>query len=331
MPRPTVVCIAPVRNEAWIIGRFLASASRWADRIILADQGSTDGTREIARRFPKVRMIDNPGTAYDEHQRQSLLIAEARKIAGPRLLFSLDADEALSADAFGAESWAGVLAAAPGTTIVLPWVNLRPGLADCWRAPAGKAVAYADDGAEYRGAVIHGGRLPRGPSGATLRPAAGVLLHYQYADWERMISKHRWYQCFERLRDPERSAVDLYRQYHHMDAVDAGRIEPVQASWFAAYEAAGIDMKSIPKQDVYWYDREVLQWFARHGTGPFARQAVWDVDWDAIAGKTGQTGTFRDPRNALEKLMHLWLRTTQTRTYHPLVRLGDRLLKAAGW
>ena len=54
--RPTIFCLMPVKNEEWIIERSLSSASIWADKIIVSDQGSTDRTVEIARRFPKVTL-----------------------------------------------------------------------------------------------------------------------------------------------------------------------------------------------------------------------------------------------------------------------------------
>ena len=57
--RPTFVVLTPVRNEAWILRAFLEATSLWADHIIIADQMSTDGSREIARSFPKVTLIDN--------------------------------------------------------------------------------------------------------------------------------------------------------------------------------------------------------------------------------------------------------------------------------
>ena len=46
--RPTMIVITPVRNEAWVLDAFLTCTSSWADYIILADQHSDDGTREIA-------------------------------------------------------------------------------------------------------------------------------------------------------------------------------------------------------------------------------------------------------------------------------------------
>src|SRR3954453_20585511 len=88
----STIVVTPVRNEAWILDRFLSCVSLWADHIIVADQGSADGSREIARRHSKVTLIDNPGS-YDEGARQRLLLDAARSFEGRRVIFAFDADE----------------------------------------------------------------------------------------------------------------------------------------------------------------------------------------------------------------------------------------------
>ena len=65
--------MTPVKNEAWILPLFLQSASIWADYIIIADQSSTDGSREIASRFPKVVLIENDSADLDEEYRNHIL------------------------------------------------------------------------------------------------------------------------------------------------------------------------------------------------------------------------------------------------------------------
>src|SRR5437667_3161139 len=96
--RPTIICLTPVKNEAWILDRFLQCASLWADHIIVADQCSEDESREIVGRHPKVILIENPSPVYDEGARQKLLLEAARRIPGKRLLIALDADEMLTAN-----------------------------------------------------------------------------------------------------------------------------------------------------------------------------------------------------------------------------------------
>ena len=78
--RPLVICVIPIKNEAWILNRCLAAASLWADYIIVSDQMSTDGSREIALKYLKVQLIDNLSSKFNEVGRQQLLLDAARKI-----------------------------------------------------------------------------------------------------------------------------------------------------------------------------------------------------------------------------------------------------------
>ena len=89
--------------------RFLKCTSLWADHIIIADQQSTDGSREIAARYPKVILIDNLSPTFNEPERQKLLLEKARTIPGQRLLIALDADEILTANFMNSSEWNTVL------------------------------------------------------------------------------------------------------------------------------------------------------------------------------------------------------------------------------
>ncbi|MGB8077207.1 MAG: glycosyltransferase family 2 protein, partial [Gallionella sp.] len=115
--KPKIICLTPVRNESWILEKFLKAASLWADHIIIADQFSDDDSREIAGRFDKVILIRNPSAEFNEPERQRLLIEAARKIEGPRLLITLDADEFLTANFHDSAEWEFIMHAPPGTVI----------------------------------------------------------------------------------------------------------------------------------------------------------------------------------------------------------------------
>ena len=51
--RPLLIVMTPVRNEAWVLHAFLKTTSTWADFIIIADQMSTDGSRDIYKQYEK--------------------------------------------------------------------------------------------------------------------------------------------------------------------------------------------------------------------------------------------------------------------------------------
>ena len=74
-----VICLTPVRNESWIIKPFLAASKMWADHVIVADQGSTDGTLELLQSTRDVETIINAAKTYDERHRQRLLVDKARE------------------------------------------------------------------------------------------------------------------------------------------------------------------------------------------------------------------------------------------------------------
>jgi hypothetical protein len=164
-------------------------------------------------------------------------------------------------------------------------------------------------------------------------PGSGML-HRQYLDWERMKAKQRWYQCWEWV-NRSRRALDVYRQYHHMDAVPPERFREVPDEWLGAYREAGIDLGAAATTGGAQWDAAVLDLFDEHGVERFRRLAVWEVDWPRRASELGRTARpeqLRDPRNRLDRLVHRWLRRTQGRD--PLERevyWVEKALRASGW
>jgi hypothetical protein len=280
-----------------------------------------------------VRLIANRAEGLDEAARQRLLLAEARRIAAPRLLIALDADELLTAGAWHCAEWTAMLAAPPGTGFRFRLHNLRPDFGRCWQEPCEGLWGFMDDGSEHQGATLHGRRLPLpAPEAVTMLDEIEVL-HYQFTDWRRMRSKHRWYQCLERVLHPERGPLAVYRQYHHMDAVDHHRMRPLPPSWLAGYEEIGIDMRRVEGGPPYWFDREVLAMIDRRGARHFRRQAIWEHDWAALAERCGygRRERFRDPRTPRERMVHAWLRLSQPRHRRRWARRVDAWLERRGW
>lgn len=334
----TRFCLTPVKNEAWILDRFLRCASVWADHIILADQGSTDDTVTIARRFPKVKVVSNPSPHYDEAIRQKILLDTARSIPceGPRVYFALDADEVLSADLWdGSREWDAVMSAAPGTVIMMQWANLLPGFASCWLMPKRDAFGFVDNGTPHQGLSIHSPRVPISAGGPVIALTSAKVVHYQFAATARKMSKQRWYQAWEALHSHGKRPVQIYRQYHNIDHVPDDEVVPLRDEWLCGYEHHGIEMRSIPGPHLNWWDLDIAEMVAEHGRERFRRIDIWDDAHWQHAGRKAYPGlppnAFDDPRSAFDRFVFWWLARTQSRCQAWDVRSVQLALRLIGW
>jgi hypothetical protein len=266
MNEAKVICLTPIKNEAWILDKFLSAASLWADHIIIADQMSDDGSREIALKYEKVILVNNDSTEFNEPERQKLLINEARKIAGKKLLIALDADEFISGNAFSCSEWELMLAADTGTVFKFKWPFIDKSFKKYWAGTkANMPFAYMDDGAEHIGKKIHSTRIPFPDSAQVKEINDFVIMHYQFTDWKRMESKHRWYQCFERIQFPEKSPIEIFRRYNHMYQINEKDKTDIPNSWFNYYLLKNIQVSNIGISERYYWDGEVEKFIELHG------------------------------------------------------------------
>ena len=264
--RARVICMTPVRNEEWIIERFIRAASLWADDIIVADQMSSDKTRDILNAYSKVRIIDNSNKEFNENERQKFLINEARKIPGKKLLVALDADEFLTGNSFGSEEWNKVIYAEPGTLFTMDWPCIAPDFRKYWMTDGGHSnvFAFMDDGTPHIGTKMHSIRVPVPDNAVNIQLSQIKVMHFQYTDWERMKSKNLWYQCYERINNPGKSVLEIYRIYHHMD-VNHDYIS-IPKEWFSEYDKNGINLRNNDDKDNhYWWDEELKSYLDKYG------------------------------------------------------------------
>jgi hypothetical protein len=327
------VCLTPVRNEAWIIDRFLAAAKTWASDIIVADQASTDGTVDQVQQTAGVDLVVNDSGGYDEQHRQNLLLGKARQVPGRRLLIALDADEALSANSLTSDEWRRLETLPPGAIVRFRWVNILPGFKQAWIPPQPSAFGFVDDGSDHNGTRIHSPRVPQPPGAPIVDMKEVVVLHFQYVAWERMMSKHRWYQAWEHIKNCQKSAVQIFRQYHHMfGSWHRSEIHPVRREWLDGYRHLGIDFESLRSEPTTWWDVEVLAMLQRYGVEHFRKIDIWEHDWNAVAARVGKRNRdLSDPRSRFEKTAHLLLRATQGYRSNVAVRAFERGLQLAGW
>ncbi len=268
-----IIVVTPVRNEGWILDTFLKATSMWADHIIISDQRSTDDTCEIASRYKKVTLLHFDKEEFNEYDMRAPLIAEARKIQGEKIIFSFDADEILTYPVGNVE-WEEMLNLPIGTIIQLPLRNVRPGFSKYWE-PNMLNCGIVDDRREFFTGLIHVPRLFEPTATDDVYTAHDLgLLHYQYVDWCRMQSKHRWYQCYEHIVMPEKSVIELYRQYHHMYN-PCLPFQEFDKQWIEDYAAQGIDISDVCYENTYWWDAKVMEYLKEYGAGYFARIPIW--------------------------------------------------------
>lgn len=325
--KPTVICVTPVKNEAWILDRFLSAASLWADYIIIADQMSTDGSREIALNYPKVILVDNTSKEFNELDRKRLLINEARKIKGPRMLITLDADEIFSPEIFTSGEWSEVLNQKPGTVIEFQWANLLPDLKKMWLSYYFPWGYMDDDNEDYdiglKKNSIHCARIPMKENSPRYKVESFKVIHFQFTDWKRMIHKHYYYQCLEVINNPHKGAIEIYRQYHHMDAISKNNQIDIPIEWVKNYKNHDINILKLNKEEIYWYDLEIVKFFVEYGVSRFRKIAIWEIDWVKISGNS----ILKDPRTVYIKIVHLWLKYSQDKLNNKQIRRIDRLTK----
>lgn len=324
-----LVCLIPTRNNESHIERCLQSASLWADYIIVCDQMSTDATRFICRKFSKVLLIDNNTIEYNESHRQKLLINEARKIDGLKVLIALDADEMFTPNVLSSNEWKQMLSLKPGTIIKFQWANFRPDFKTMWLGyhfPWG----YVDDGYEHTETkTIHSGRIPLPENHEIFEMNEVKVIHFQFTDWEKMQSKHRYYQCYETINFPKKSAYEVFRQYHHMLAIPNDNIISIPEEWISEYRQQGIDITVNYPEKSNWFEEQVLSFIDSYSAKRFKKLYIWDIDWVEKAREYGieKVALYRDPRSLKDKLIQKWLYTTQNKLHIKNIRRIDRLIQ----
>ncbi|MBI3652542.1 MAG: glycosyltransferase family 2 protein [Acidobacteria bacterium] len=278
---PKIVVVTPVKNEAWILERFLSVTSQFADLILIADQGSTDESVALCQRFPKATVIENPSEKYDEASRQQLLINQARdRVPEPKIILALDADEILAANALTTSSWQEMLRAKPGTVLCFEKPDLYLTTAQCIRYARPWPLGYVDDGAAHHPSKVHSIRIPTPETAPKLHVKEVQILHYALVRLEAQHSKRRMYCVLEHIL---RTAPVWRRRLgyrYQMDWPSLGKLEASPHEWFAHWEQLGIDMHTIQTERYYWQDYEVLRHFFQYGVRRFWVDNIWDFDWE---------------------------------------------------
>ena len=300
--QPLMIVMTPVRNEAWVLRAFLESTSRWADYIIIADQMSTDGSREIAAEYEKVILIDNKNPEFNEAERQSMLVAKAREVAAGRdtLLWGLDADEILAANFRETEDWKHILNSVPGDVFWFKWAEICPDQKEYWLSPTTYYPwLFHDDGKEPHGNYVRNMHSMRIPYPIEEKQMYYVddfrVLHLAYLNPFRTRAKRRFY-CFVDWEMNHRKPIALMRSYAQTKKDDA--VEPLDGAMLYSVEKDGFDALSLVDTSGVkcWFDDYIVERLPRHPMKQLRKLPIWDKEFCDHFG-------LKDPRRVFDKMI----------------------------
>jgi hypothetical protein len=295
MPKIPIIVLTPVKNEAWIIERFLKVTEKFADAIIIADQFSTDETVAIALRCPKVHLIINDNPEYDEAYRQVLLIEKARDLyKGKKCLLALDADEVMTADSLDSAFWNNLHKIEPGTVIGFEKPDVISPIENCIRHESFFYLGYIDDGEPHQGKKIHSVRIPKKDSSPLLNIVDVKFMHYALTRKLEYRARQRQYSVIENIKN----VSPFYRRLLSYsprinDYMAKHNISMTPSCWFNGWEELGIDMRTIPSTEFNTYNLQVLEIFKKYGVEKFYMDDIWDIDWVEFSKKISDDKSFK--------------------------------------
>jgi hypothetical protein len=324
MTTPLQIVMTPVRNEAWILPAFLRATSLWADYIIIADQMSTDGSRELYQQFDKVIVIDNTNPNFNEAERQSMLVAKAREVAAGRdtLLWGLDADEILPANWMDTNDGQHILNSVKGDVFWFKWAQLAPDREHYGDAQFNPWL-FHDDGKEPHGNYVrnmHSMRIPYPIEEKQMYYVKDFrVLHCSTLDPQRIAAKNRFYQ-FVDWELNHRSPIVLSRTYaaHRIENQSnetAFELTPESTAFpFDFWNTIQIGAKHT------WFDDYIYERLSHYQEKQLRKLDIWDREFVSYYN-------LKDERNIWEKILHKYLHVSQKYSNSLLIRVVDRFLK----
>ncbi|HKB11807.1 MAG TPA: glycosyltransferase family A protein [Vicinamibacterales bacterium] len=273
------IALLPVKDEAWVLPHALASLSAFCDVVIVADQNSSDRSREVCRGFPKVVLIESAESRTCTRARWQLLDA-ARDYDGCNLLWSTDADELVSPSAAAAFIDARRADLTPGTLVQCQYIHSWNSFAeyrvwDVKYGPQWKELAFVDDRRmDWDRAnllSLHEPRVPIDGAAKTVRGEDLAVLHLQWLMARRTQSRQAWYRCREWLDG--RSARDINERYAATLPTTAARTAPVPAAWLGDLTLPDL----AADRDEPWTDRDLRRWFDEYGPEHFEPLEIWHI------------------------------------------------------
>lgn len=323
MNKPIHIVMTPVRNEAWVLRAFLTATSQWADYIIVADQMSTDGSREIYKEFPKVTVIDNKNPEFNEAERQAMLIAKAREVAAGRdtFLWGLDADEIIAANAFETEDWQQILNSKPGAVFWFRWAQITHDKGHYYETKDPYPWLFHDDGVEPHGNYVramHSMRIPYPIDEHDMHYVEDFrVLHLGPAPLNRVRAKERFYM-FVDWQVNHRSPYTIGRNYRGSNAYPE-KLNILPVEWHIYNNQDILSLVNVD-EDHCWMDDYIYEHWKSGRMPDMIKLPIWDKEFMEYYH-------LPDSRSWLIKMIHYYVNLTQPLRSNIFVRAIDRILR----
>jgi hypothetical protein len=270
-----IVTLIPVKNEGDFLEQTLKNVCSFSDHVIIADQSSTDNTREICKKFSKVIVIDNPNEGHSNRVRW-LLLDQARKLGTDNLIFCIDADEMISPKIVDEiKEFLLTNKSVPGVAIGFKWIQLWNSLEKhridgVWKDNI-KVTAFWDDGkTDYDRRPVINDHTSRVPIASSVQMSTYPLLHLQSLSVKKYEIKQAWYRCSELIA--KNNARKINYKYSVTDKSNL-ILEDTKNEWFDDIDIKPIDY--IKEND--WHYMEILRWFNQYGVEFFEPIDIWNT------------------------------------------------------
>lgn len=272
-----IIVTCPVKNEEWVLRCTLKNFSSFADLIIVADQSSTDATLDICKEFEKVKVIHNPFKGYTNEVR-FMLLDEARKIGGEKLIICLDADEQIAPE-FINEIKQHINSKKDSRTVSFytDWLQMY-GSTKTYRVDGiwknnYKTFAFFDDPSlDYDRHYVTQEHIPRVPNTNYTVQLETPIIHLQWLARKRSEVKQALYMCNERVEnwDP-RKTNNRYSVAKFLDNLPLETIQERHLHKVYFPSAKDVDSFDIVKLN------DMLHLFKKHGSLFFEPLDIWHI------------------------------------------------------
>lgn len=287
-----IIVLTPIKNEEWILDTFLKTTSCFADHILIADQKSTDNSVLIAKKYPKVEVIENNSTDFNEADRQSLLINTAREKFGyNNILLALDADEILAYSSLDSNEWNSIKNSIAGTVLYFEKPTFFNGTEQVIRYEehGGWPLGFVDDGTIHNPDFIHSTRIPVKENSPTIFLTEIKFLHCNLLSLKRQRAKMRYYCILESIANskPWYHRLRMYNSSYDYSKQEGDGVASAPSHWTKGWLDQGIVFISPKEEEFYWYDRESLKLLNKYNFRKFWLEDIWDINWKYVGNYYG--------------------------------------------